>query len=182
MDCSLEQIKLVDILETAMITFGGADVCNLTPKVLKLLVDAYPQLNKKVVIKKGFQNTSEIEAIKNHNTELIYYPDAAEMKKVMLESDVAISSGGQTLYELARIGVPSITVTVVDNQSANIRGWQEVGFAEYAGNGANGELPEKISQKIKLLKDDNARQCKSEVGRGVVDGAGSLRIVRESSV
>jgi len=35
---------------------------------------------------------------------------------------------------------------------------------------------------FELLKDDNARQCKSEVGRRVVDGVGSLRIVKESSV
>ena len=167
-----------DILETAMITFGGADIRNLTPKVLKLLVDTYPGLVKKVIIGKGFRNTTEVEAIKDHNTELIYYPDATEMKKIMLESDIVISAGGQTLYELARIGVPTIAVAVADNQSANIRGWQEVGFVEYAGEGANGELAEKISRKIERLKDSNARQCKNKLGRKIVDGAGSLRIVK----
>jgi UDP-2,4-diacetamido-2,4,6-trideoxy-beta-L-altropyranose hydrolase len=119
-----------DNLETTIITFGGADVCNLTPKVLRLLVDIYPELLKKVIIGNGFQNITEIEALKDHNTELIYYSDAAEMKKFMLESDIAISAGGQTLYELARIGVPTIAITVADSQSANIHGWQEVGFAE----------------------------------------------------
>jgi spore coat polysaccharide biosynthesis predicted glycosyltransferase SpsG/RimJ/RimL family protein N-acetyltransferase len=167
-----------DTLETAMITFGGADIRNLTPKVLKLLVDTYPGLVKKVIIGKGFRNTTEVEAIKDHNTELIYYPDATEMKKIMLESDIVISAGGQTLYELARIGVPTIAVAVADNQSANIRGWQEVGFVEYAGEGANGELAEKISRKIERLKDSNARQCKNKLGRKIVDGAGSLRIVK----
>jgi UDP-2,4-diacetamido-2,4,6-trideoxy-beta-L-altropyranose hydrolase len=167
------------ILETVMITFGGADIRSLTPKVLKLLVDTYLGLAKKVIIGKGFRNIAEIEALKDRNTELIYYPDAAEMKKFMLESDIAITAGGQTLYELARIGVPTIVVAVADNQSANIRGWQEVGFAEYAGDGANRELPERISQKIELLKDNNARQYKSKLGRKIIDGAGSSRIVRE---
>lgn len=168
-----------DSIESVLITFGGADIRNLTPKVLKLLVNTYSALAKKVIIGNGFRNTAEIEALKDHNTELIYYPDAAELKKVMLETDIAISAGGQTLYELARIGVPTIAVAVADNQSANVRGWQEVGFAEYAGDGANGELAEKINQKIELLKDSNARECKSKLGRKIIDGAGSSRIVKE---
>ena len=167
-----------DICETVMMTFGGTDVCNLTPKILKLLVDTYPQLNKKVVIGKGFRNTSEIESVKDHNTELMYYPDVAGMKRVMLESDIAISAGGQTLYELARMGVPTIAVVVADNQSANVMGCQKAGFAEYAGDGADRELPGKICRKIELLKDKTVREHKSKLGRKIIDGAGSARIVK----
>jgi UDP-2,4-diacetamido-2,4,6-trideoxy-beta-L-altropyranose hydrolase len=167
-----------DSIESVMITFGGADIRTLTPKILKLLVDTYPGLVKKVIIGKGFRNTSEIEAIKEHNTELIYYPDAAEMKKVMLESDIAISAGGQTLYELARVGIPTIAVTVADNQVDEAEAMQKVGFAEYAGDGTNGELTEKINRKIELLRDSNARQCKSIAGKKIIDGAGISRIVR----
>ena len=168
-----------DSIESVMITFGGADIRNLTPKILKLLVDTYPALVKKVIIGKGFRNTSEIEAIKDHNTELVYYPDATETKKVMLESDIAISAGGQTLYELARIGVPTIAVAVADNQVDNICGWQKAGFAEYAGWWADAELTEMIKQKIKLLKDKTIREYKRVVGNSITDGAGSSRIVKE---
>lgn len=164
--------------KSIMITFGGADIRNLTPRVLGLLVDAYPGLLKKVIIGKGFQNTTRVEELKDHNTELIYYPSGAEMRKIMLESDIAISAGGQTLYELARVGVPTIAVAVADNQSANIRGLQEAGFAEYAGDGTNGELPEKIIRKIEILRDSSARKHKSKAGSKIIDGAGSLRIVK----
>jgi UDP-2,4-diacetamido-2,4,6-trideoxy-beta-L-altropyranose hydrolase len=166
-------------IESVMITFGGTDIRNLTPKILKLLVDTYPELVKKVIIGKGFRNITEIEALKDRSAELIYYPDAAEMKKIMLESDIAISAGGQTLYELARVGVPTIAVTAADNQSVNICGLQEAGFAEYAGDGTNGELLEEINRKIKLLRDGNVRQCKSKTGRKIIDGAGSSRIVKK---
>ena len=166
-------------LEVVMIVFGGADIRNLTPKMLGMLQDAYPELLKKVVVGKGFRNTTEIEKLKGDNTELIYYPDAAGMKKVMLESDVAISAGGQTLYELARVGVPTIAVCAADNQSTNIHGWQESGFAEYAGDGADENLTASINRKIELLKDNNTRRCKSKIGRKIINGAGSSRIVKE---
>ena len=167
------------ILETAMITFGGADIRNLTPKVLKLLQNAYPRLFKKVIVGSSFQNIADIEKLRDSNTDLIYYPDATEMKKIMLESDVVISAGGQTLYELAKVGVPTIAVSVAENQSANIMGCQKAGFTEYAGDGANGELPDKISRKIELLKDNNTRECRSKLGRKIIDGAGSSRIVKD---
>ena len=168
-----------DTLETVMITFGGADVHNLSPKVLKLLVDTYPELIKKVIVGSSFRNVEEIERLKDKNTELMYCPGATEMKKVMLESDIAISAGGQTLYELARIGVPTIAVAVTDNQVDNICGWQKAGFAEYAGWWADAEFIEMIKQKIGLLKDKTIREYKRVVGNSIIDGAGSSRIVRE---
>lgn len=166
-----------DVLETVMITFGGADVCNLTPKVLKLLVDAYPQLNKKAVIGKSFPNRPEIEALKDHNTELVYYPDAAEMKKFMLESDIAISAGGQTLCELARVGVPTIVVAVADNQVDNIKSLQEADCVSYAGWWEDRNVLDNISACVEEMRHKVLRSKRSLLGRKFVDGGGSRRIV-----
>jgi spore coat polysaccharide biosynthesis predicted glycosyltransferase SpsG len=161
-----------------MITFGGADICNLTSKVLKLLVDAYPQLNKKVVIGKGFRNTSEIEAIKDHNTELIYHPNAAEMKNVMLESDVTISACGQTLYELARIGVPTIGICMVENQLQNTEGWRKSGFLEYVGWHNDENLLNNLLEAINKLMPYTERFRRNKIGRKYVDGKGAFRIAK----
>lgn len=166
-------------VEIIMMTFGGMDVHNLTPKVLKLLQDTYPRLFKKVIVGSSFRNVAEIERLKDKNTELIYRLGATEMKKVMLESDIAISAGGQTLYELARIGVPTVAVAVADNQADNICGWQKAGFAEYVGWWADTEFTEMIKQKIELLKDKTIREYKRVVGNSITDGAGSSRIVKE---
>jgi len=166
-----------DNLETVMITFGGADIHNVTPKVLKLLTDACPEMLKKVIIAKSFQNTAEIERLKDSDTELIYYPNAAEMKKVMLESDIAISAGGQTLYELARVGVPTIGICIAENQSQNIEGWRKSGFLKYAGwyNGEN--LERRLTNSLRYLANKNIRMRMSKIGRKVIDGQGYKRII-----
>ncbi|MDQ7082427.1 MAG: glycosyltransferase [Aquificota bacterium] len=82
------------------------------------------------MIGKGFRNIDEIKASADPNTELIFYPSAEEMKNLMLDADIAISAGGQTLYELARVGVPTIAVAVAENQMWNVSEWQEAGFIE----------------------------------------------------
>jgi len=168
--------KTRDNVEVIMITFGGADIRDLTPKVLKLLVDTYPGLVKKVIIGKGFRNAAEIEALKDNHTELIYYPDTAEMKKFMLESDIAISAGGQTLYELARMGVPAIVVAVADNQLGNIEGFQRLGLIDYAGYWDECDLLDRILGGVESLKDRKRRFCMRTNAKKIIDGRGSLRI------
>jgi UDP-2,4-diacetamido-2,4,6-trideoxy-beta-L-altropyranose hydrolase len=164
-------------IQTVMVTFGGDDARNMTPGILNLLKENFPKLIKKVIIGKGFKNIERIESLKNGKTELIYYPNAEDMKRVMLESDIAISASGQTLYELARVGVPTIAIAVAENQMNNAKGWQKAGFIEYAGWWEDKNTLNAIASKIKLLRAFDLRKEKSTMGRCYVDGLGASRVV-----
>ncbi len=168
--------KIKEHIESIMVTFGGDDMRSMTPRVLGLLVRDYSELTKNVIIGKGFQNIKEIEGITDKKTNLIYAPDAEEMKKIMLESDAAISAGGQTLYELARVGVPTIAVAVADNQLNNIKGWQKAGFIEYAGWWEDGILLQNVERSLELLKDRDLREEMLKIAKSFVDGQGARRI------
>jgi len=167
-------------LQNVMITFGGDDLRNLTPKILKILNENYPSLNKKIVIGSGFNNVSDIEKLKDEKTELIYYPHADGMLNTMLESDITISAGGQTLYELARVGVPTIAISVAHNQTHNVENWQKVGFIELAGYWDDENLLKNILDKLELLKDRKIRLEKKNIGQEAVDGKGALKIAKYS--
>lgn len=168
-------------IENVMITFGGDDSVNITPTILECIVNNSPKITKKVIIGKGFtkMNINEIKRVRDSKTSLIYYPDAKEIKNIMFESDVAISACGQTLYELARIGVPTIGIGVAYNQVNNIRGWLKAGFIEYAGWWKDNNLIEKILKCYERLEDKKVRMEKSLIGRKFVDGQGSQRIINK---
>ncbi len=163
-------------IQTVMVTFGGDDARNMTPRILRLLNENYPALMKKVIIGKGFKNTTQIKSLKDSKTELIYYPDAEGMKSVMLGSDIAISASGQTLYELARVGLPTIAIALVDNQLNNVRGWQKAGFIEYAGWWEDKELTKTVLDCFQKLKDKKTRFDRSSIGKIFVDGQGNKRV------
>jgi UDP-2,4-diacetamido-2,4,6-trideoxy-beta-L-altropyranose hydrolase len=167
------------LLQSVMVTFGGDDLRDLTPVVLKLLAKDYPELNKKIVIGKGFKNISEIENLKDSKTELIYYPDAEGILKTMLESDIAISAGGQTLYELARVGIPTIAIGVAYNQTHNVKYWKKVGFIEFAGFWDEDDLYDSLRENLESLHDIEIRTRKYKIGREYVDGAGALKIAKK---
>jgi UDP-2,4-diacetamido-2,4,6-trideoxy-beta-L-altropyranose hydrolase len=170
---------LKENIESIMITFGGDDFTNTTPKILSLLKIKFSHLKKKVIIGRSFKNSNEIEKFIDQNTELILYPKADEMKQIMLESCIAISAAGQTLYELARIGVPVIAVGVADNQENNIKGWQKADFIEFGGWCNDTDLLNNIEKCINKLDDISYRKNKSLTGKNFVDGHGSPRIVQE---
>ena len=164
-------------IESIMVTFGGNDHANMTLQILKLLVAHYPDISKKIIVGRGFTNIGQIESVADNKTEIIFCPGAEEMKKVMIESDVCISAAGQTLYELARIGIPTIAIATADNQLNNIIGWQKEGFIEYAGSFRERETLDNIQRSIKILENKDKRVKKAKIGIKPVDGMGSKRIV-----
>lgn len=175
---NVERKKIKPKVNRVMVTFGGDDSKNLTPKVLGFLTRHYPMLEKNVVIGSAYKNINEIESVVDGNTHLIHSLDDQGMKDVMLESDAAISSGGQTLYELACIGVPTVAVAVADNQQNNVRGWEETGFIENAGYWTDPNLISVLSAKFRRFMDFERRVRSAEVGRKQVPQNGAERIIR----
>lgn len=177
---SIPEKEINPNIETVMITFGGDDLMDVTPKILKILTENFPNVNKKVIIGNGFKNKEKIELLKDKKTELIYGPDADGMLSNMLEADIAISAGGQTIYELARVGVPTIGIAVVGNQINNVNYWSKVGFLESLTI-LNGEiLSEDLINNLKGLEDNNIRKKMSDIGKSYVDGFGARRVAEES--
>ena len=169
--------KIKEKIENIMVTFGGDDAKNMTPKILGFLKNVYPDIRKNVVIGKSFNNIDEIKKEADYNTKLIYHPNAQKVKEIMLESDIAISAGGQTLYELARIGVPTIGICVAENQLGSIREWEKIGFLENAGLYNEDNIIARVNRLLKHSENIKSRETKSKIGKQFVDGKGSLNIV-----
>lgn len=164
-------------IEHILVTFGGSDLRNVTPKILKMMEKYFPKIRKTVVVGRAFNNIEEIENSQDRNTSILYYPTGEILKNIMLDSDLAISAGGQTLYELARVGVPTISVKIADNQEFNINGWKKVDFIEEAGLWNNPGLEDNIVRLIEKMENPDIRLRKMRIGRRFIDGRGSKRIV-----
>ncbi|MCP5047956.1 MAG: hypothetical protein GY940_12340 [bacterium] len=164
-------------ISSVMVTFGGDDSKNITPRVLAFLERDYPELTRNVVLGSAFKNREAIEAFRYDKVHLFHAPGGAGMRMIMETSDIAISSGGQTLYELARMGVPTVAVTVADNQRDNVMGWEKTGFIESAGLWTDDDLMDNIKKKFRELLDFDCRVRAVEAGRKTVQGNGAKRII-----
>lgn len=158
-----------------LISFGGSDPKNQTNIIANYLLNHYSKFIFDIIIGNSFGKSS-IDLKKSKRIFLHSSLSGEQMKNLMLRSDIAISAGGQTLFELARIGVPSIGVQVVDNQTDNITSLIKSGFLDFAGHCDDSEVLQNIVTKIKLLRSYEMRKRRNIIGRSLIDGYGSVRI------
>ena len=170
--------RISRVVRNVLITFGGEDTKNMTPKILAALSKEYPQLHKKVIIGRGFKNIAEIVRAKDAQTELMFYAQPERIKEVMLGADIAISAAGQTLYELVRLGVPSIAVTVVKNQLKHSDSLKRADCLLDVSGYKEKDLIKNIFPYLDSL-NYTRRKIISCTGKKMVDGQGARRAVVE---
>ncbi len=169
--------KIKENVKNILVTLGGSDIVNFTPELLTFLKKEFPNFKKKVVIGKSFKNISEIEKIKDINIKLIYFPTAKKMRDIMLSVDIAISAGGQTLYELSCTGTPTVAIITAENQIYNVNGLTELGIVENAGWYNSSNFWKKLKIILTSLIDNKTKREKmAQKGQTLVNGQGAKRV------
>ncbi|MEJ5227564.1 UDP-2,4-diacetamido-2,4,6-trideoxy-beta-L-altropyranose hydrolase [Thermodesulfovibrio sp.] len=171
--------KINESIKSVLITFGGEDNQNMTLKVLEILENKYNELEKFVVIGSLSKNREKLRNLASQKIRLFENLDAEGMKNLMLKADIAISAGGQTTYELARVGTPSILIAVSENQLQNCLGWHQAKFAKYSGWWSDSKTMDNLLNYFKEMNDLKIREKMSLIGRKLVDGQGARRVVRK---
>ena len=169
--------KVRPVAESFLITFGGEDKENMTPKILKYLAKHFPDMRKTAIIGGGFVNIKQVKSSADRNTELVYSPSSSVIKKNMIEADIAISAGGQTLFELARTGTPAVAIGVADNQMNNLIGCRKFGTAIFAGFINTPGLVNKIGKILFDLSNYKMRAKMAKRGQSIIDGSGAMNTV-----
>jgi UDP-2,4-diacetamido-2,4,6-trideoxy-beta-L-altropyranose hydrolase len=105
---------------------------------------------------------------------------APTLYPLMMEADVAITTGGQTTYELAATGTPACAVVLADNQYPNLTTLSSLGTLDWVGSAADPDLESRLErQLVALASDSERRHAMSRAGRRLVDGKGAGRVARE---
>ena len=187
-----------------LVTMGGGDPDNVTLKVIRALnsLDA-PCLEVKIVVGPSNPNKEilinamhhvyPVESLPNgirspfhrgegHSTgapcPMLCVENATNMPELMAWADVAISAGGITCWEMAFMGLPSLIITVADNQASIVKG---LGNADASIDLGWHEdiLIKQYTQALKeILQDKNKRLCLSEQGQKLVNGKGRQKIIK----
>ena len=161
-----------------LITLGGTDPDNFLLYILQTLDEVIKDTNILAVIgpfNPNFMALQSYQEKTNMSLNLIQAP--RNMTDIYQQTDLAISAGGTSCYELAYYGIPNLIITVADNQLslASELDRQHVGI--YLG-GKSEIKQECLKDKVKeLLKNQSLRKQMSQNGQMLIDGKGKQRIV-----
>ena len=166
-------------LDSFLITMGGNDAQNLVPRILDMLVLKFPIYKKFIIAGKAYKNISEIEKRADRRTEIFQNLNAEEVRNLMLKSDIAISAGGQTLYELAATQTPTFIIGTAENQKNNIENWHSTGAMKVAGWWNDKRLIFNLFRKIELNKDYEKRKEIGDKLQQIISGEETRRVAKK---
>lgn len=158
--------------EGILITTGGTDEYGITLKMIGVLRDISMRI--KVVIGPGYRDDyiRMIENMKGKDMELIYKPDS--LKDYINASNIVITAGGSTIYEVLSQNSMSIIFSMADNQDLICKELSEIGI-EYLGKYPNIEY-RRLEEIIRKLENGNI--ILDDRISGLVKGNGALLVAR----
>lgn len=114
-----------------LITFGGTDPNNYTEKVLHALNNNHISNNIEIniILGLGCENLEKLEKdIISLNLNISIKHNVNNISKYMYEADIAFTSAGRTVYELASIGIPTIVLAQNERELLHTFANEENGF------------------------------------------------------
>ena len=161
-----------------LVVLGGSDSLELMPGILSMLDDMQDDFVINAIIGPFANNENNVRQVidkSRHVINLFHSPDA--IQELMMQADLAISAGGQTLYELLCVGCPTVPIEVARNQKKQLESLVELGYLHTICDGADNSVISTIADSVHLLLSDyHLRSNMSSVGQQLFDGQGALRV------
>lgn len=161
-----------------LVTLGGADVENITERVISAVAEGPYHL--RIVIGGSNPNMERMQtavrALAKESAQIELIHDADNMPELMAWADLAVTAGGSTLLESALIGLPSIVLVLAPNQEASSSAMAAHGACHNLGD-AKKISGDEIAHAVRHLAEDSAgRKRMTSAGRACVDGLGAKRV------
>jgi UDP-2,4-diacetamido-2,4,6-trideoxy-beta-L-altropyranose hydrolase len=162
-----EDRKFPEKAQNILLTLGGGDfsehlgriasdfsIPQLTGCTLRVIAGAMPRERIRALLRDCPANVEILDQVE-------------DMPALLLDTDLCVTAGGSTCWELCCMGVPFLTVEVAKNQHNIVHGLHKNGIAPICG-------PESFAA---LILDGAARPKCADAGSALVDGLGSGRII-----
>jgi spore coat polysaccharide biosynthesis predicted glycosyltransferase SpsG len=174
------QRRVKDSVCRILVTLGGGDPNRLIPQLLRRLDLLAGGFVVTAVVGPFFRNRAELRRVVHSLSRKVRWVQSpASLFRYMTEADLAISGAGQTLYELACVGCPTVAIQMAGSQQRQLQALVRKGCVRSAGGVDDKALLPKVQAAIlSLLGDPVARQRMADAGQRLVDGQGALRVTQ----
>ena len=144
--------KFSEECKNIMIIFGGADPADLTGKLYRVcqkLHDKMPACEFHFITGFAYLGKDKVKDIPEKN--IFIHNDVKRVSAFMKKADIAVTSQGRTIYELASMGVPAIVMAQNEREAEHVFAGIQNGFINL---GLGKKLDdESIAKTIRWLAD-----------------------------
>ncbi|WP_338751611.1 UDP-2,4-diacetamido-2,4,6-trideoxy-beta-L-altropyranose hydrolase [Bacillus sp. FJAT-52991] len=161
-------------VERIILFFGGTDPTNETIKAINAFLSLVKsEVRVDVIVGTTNANKKEIEELCYAQDNIEYHCQVSNIAELMSRADLAVGAGGTAIYERCYVGLPTIVVTIANNQEAIVRDLHDEGHIYYLGKKeevsesdlaramlyfiSNEQIRNKLSNSAKSLLSNNKK-------------------------
>lgn len=162
-------------ISNILITFGGSDSTNETLKVMQAL-NHFKGFTVIAVL--GATNTSfhlsEQDCNNMGNVQILR--DVENMADLMKWADIAVGASGSTMWERMCVGLPTLVISVADNQIKIAEECADKGAIKYLGHFSQVTKRDIVCAIEEFVKNPNQLKDMVACARRMVDAKGTERV------
>ena len=163
-----------------LINFGGNDIYGLTMLALDVIETLdIPKLKVDIVIADTHPQLEAITQRCDHLPQVQLHRQINHMAKLMQQATLMLGTGGTTHWERCATRLPSLIITVAENQLATTKHLHELGVCIWLGNDEDIDA-QGLRQAVEhTINNATARRQMSERCKHVMtDGNGAQKVAR----
>lgn len=166
-------------LKRILISLGGVDKNNVTPKVLDALEKSALPISTELDIIMG-GTSPHLEEVRQQTANLPFKStlsvNVKDMAERMCLADIAIGAAGSTSWERCCLGLPSLLVILAENQIAGAKALVNSGSASMIDDQTN--IRSLLPSLMMTMFDFSQLKRMSEKASDITDGNGVFRTVQ----
>lgn len=163
-------------IQRILVFFGGADLYNYTGRTLEVFLSFHrPDIFVDVVISPEHPYDKCIREVAEGHSNIILHDALPSLAELLARADLAIGAGGTSSWERCCLGLPTLVVTLAENQRCIAMELERLGLVRWLGH--QDEVDEANLKRALLdcLQKSDLRDWSAKC-LAVVDGKGEWRV------
>jgi len=176
---SLERRRAEERFRNVVVSFGGVDSKNMTAKALDGV--AQSGLDAEIVVVMGgsaphlVSVRDKIDRLRAMGKKIELLVNTDKMADFLVAADLALGAVGGTAWERCVLGLPTIAVSLAENQDGAAQALSALGAIGYLGRHDQVDASAIAAALRGLALDPAGRRAMSEAAAAVCDGRGARR-------
>jgi len=160
-----------------LICFGGGDPKNITKKVVNLIKRSHLKVHIDIVISRLYPHFDDLKnIIRNFPMPCELHQNPPNLINLMSKADIAIGASGAMSWERCCVGLPTIILSLADNQIRTAKRLTELGASIYIDYNRLDWTTDLLEATENLIGDSSLIKTMSEAAFRVCDGQGVDRV------
>jgi len=157
-------------------SFGGYDHQNITQKFVESIGYSDGNVKFHIVVGNLYDRIDALQNIAQDNPDIRIYKSPENYNELLQSADIAIISGGLTLFQAVAYGIPSLVISQYEHQKVNADRLEKFGVIRNLGLANQFDFSTLKSNIYKLMSDEEELISMSNTARRLIDGLGTKEV------